>query len=281
MSARGASTLLALGFLAAAPLPAQTERPAALRDVAFDQRLGETLPLDAAFRDESGQAVPLRTLFRGRPVVLSLVYYECPMLCTLTLNGLVSALRALSFDAGREFDVVTVSFDHRETPALATAKKAAYLKRYGRPGAAEGWRFLTGDEAAVKALTAAVGFRYAWDDRTRQFAHPAGVVVATPEGRIARYLFGVEYAPKDLRLALVESGQGRIGTVLDQVVLYCYQYDPTTGRYGAAVMRIVRGAGVLTLVALGGFITVMWRRERAAALADGRGAAAPGGRASS
>jgi protein SCO1/2 len=281
VSARGVVAALVLGLGAARPLAAQPDRPAALRDVAFDQRLGETLPLDAAFRDEQGLSVPLRALFRGRPVVLSLVYYECPMLCTLTLNGLVSALGTLSLDAGRDFDVITVSFDSRETPALAAAKKAAYLKRYGRPGAAEGWRFLTGDEAAVKALTAAVGFRYAWDDRTRQFAHPAGVVVATPEGRIARYLFGVEYAPKDLRLALVESGQGRIGTVLDQVVLYCYQYDPTTGRYGAAVMRIVRGAGVLTLVALGGFITVMWRRERAAALADGRGAAAPGGRASS
>ncbi|HEY7412517.1 MAG TPA: SCO family protein [Vicinamibacteria bacterium] len=281
MSARGVVAALVLGLGAARPLAAQPDRPAALRDVAFDQRLGETLPLDAAFRDEQGLSVPLRALFRGRPVVLSLVYYECPMLCTLTLNGLVSALGTLSLDAGRDFDVITVSFDSRETPALAAAKKAAYLKRYGRAGAADGWRFLTGDEAAVKALTAAVGFRYAWDDRTRQFAHPAGVVVATPEGRIARYLFGVEYAPKDLRLALVESGQGRIGTVLDQVVLYCYQYDPTTGRYGAAVMRIVRGAGVLTLVALGGFITVMWRRERAAALADGRGAAAPGGRASS
>jgi protein SCO1/2 len=192
------------------------------------------------------------------------------MLCTLTLNGLASALDVLSFDVGREFEVVTVSFDHRETPALASAKKKAYLERYRRPGAAQGWHFLTGDEASVRRLTSAVGFRYAWDARTRQFAHPAGVVVLTPEGRVARYLFGIEYAPKDLRFALVESSAGRIGSAVDRLVLYCYQYDPATGRYGAVVMRIVRVAAVLTVAALGGFILVSRRRERAVPAGAGR-----------
>ena len=252
---------LAPSVLAARDLPADV-KPAALRDVGFDQRLGESLPLDVALRDEDGRPVTLGAYFKGRPVVLAVVYYECPMLCTLTLNGLVSALATLSFDAGREFEVVTVSFDPREGPELARAKKAAYLRRYERPGAALGWHFLTGDAEALRAVTSAVGFRYAWDERTRQFAHPAGVVVLTPEGKIARYLYGVEYAPKDLRLALVESAAGRIGNAVDQVLLFCYQYDPETGRYGAMVMRLVRLGGVLTLAALGGLIFALRRSER-------------------
>jgi protein SCO1/2 len=252
---------LAPSVLAARDLPADV-KPAALRDVGFDQRLGESLPLDVTLRDEDGRAVKLGAYFKGRPVVLAVVYYECPMLCTLTLNGLVSALATLSFDAGREFEVVTVSFDPREGPQLARAKKAAYLRRYARPGASLGWHFLTGDAEALRAVTSAVGFRYAWDERTRQFAHPAGLVVLTPEGRIARYLYGVEYAPKDLRLALVESAAGRIGNAVDQVLLFCYQYDPETGRYGAMVMRLVRLGGVLTLAALGGLIFALRRTER-------------------
>lgn len=238
--------------------------PPALREVGFDQNLGAALPLAAAFRDEAGKAVRLSDYFGKRPVVLSLVYYECPMLCTLTLNGLASAMGVLSFDAGREYEVVTVSFEPKETPQLAAAKKKAYLGRYKRPGAEQGWHFLTGDEAAVRALTRAVGFRYAWDERTGQYAHPAGVVVATPEGRISHYLYGVEYAPKDLRLALVEASRNRIGTAVDQVMLYCYKYDPETGRYGAMIMNMVRLAAVATVVALAAFILVMWRRERAA-----------------
>ena len=247
--------------LSAQDMPADV-RPAALRDVGFDQRLGDSLPLDIALRDEAGRVVKLGDYFGRRPVVLTVVYYECPMLCTLTLNGLVSALATLSFDVGREFEVVTVSFDPTEGPELARAKKAAYLQRYKRAGAEAGWHFLTGDEAALKALTSAVGFRYAWDDRTRQFAHPAGLVVATPEGRISRYLYGVEYAPKDLRLALVESAAGRIGGAVDQVLLFCYQYDPERGRYGAVVMRLVRAGGVLTLAALGALIFTLRRSER-------------------
>jgi protein SCO1/2 len=244
--------------LHAQSLPANT-RPEALRDVGFDQRLGESLPLDVVLRDESGEPVPLGRYFGRRPVVLSLVYYDCPMLCTLTLNGLASALAPLSFDVGREFEVVTVSFDPREGPELARAKKASYIQRYKRAGAAEGWHFLTGEEAALKRLTAAIGFRYAWDERTKQFAHPAGIVVLTPEGRISRYLYGIEYAPKDLKLAVMESSAGRIGSAMDQVLLFCYQYDPQTGRYGAMILRLVRVAALLTLFALGGLIFVLRR----------------------
>jgi protein SCO1/2 len=209
--------------------------------------------------------VTLGQYFGKRPVVLTIVYYDCPMLCTLSLNALASALATLSFDVGREFEVVTVSFDPREGPDLARAKKAAYLQRYKRKGADAGWHFLTGDEASLKRLTAAVGFRYAWDERTKQFAHPAGLLVLTPDGRISRYLYGVEYAPKDLKLAVMESGAGRIGSVIDQVVLFCYQYDPQTGRYGAVVMRIVRVLAVLTLGGLAFLIYTLRRTERRAA----------------
>jgi protein SCO1/2 len=243
--------------------PAQ-EKPPLLRDVGYDQRLGEQVPLDLVFRDETGRPVALRSLFRGRAVVLSLVYYQCPMLCTLTLNGLSSALSVLTFDVGKDFDVVTVSFEPKETPPLAAAKKKAHLERYRRPGAAGGWHFLTGDAAAIASLTGAVGFRYVWDAETRQYAHPAGLVVLTPEGRIARYMYGVEYAPRDLRLALVEASRRRIGNPVDSVLLYCYQYDPARGRYAASVLRLVRLGGILTVLGLGAFVLASLRRERAA-----------------
>jgi len=236
--------------------------PPALREVGWDQRLGEALPADLELRDEHGRTVRLGDYFGKKPLVLSLVYYECPMLCTLALNGLSSALGVLSFDVGKEFEVLTVSFDPKEGAELAVKKKSAYIGRYKREGAEKGWHFLTGDAAQLKRLTQAVGFRYAWDDVTKQWAHPAGVVTLTPDGRIAHYLFGVEYAPKDLRLALVEASEGKIGGPVDQVLLYCYQYDPQTGSYGAVIMRIVRLAGVATLAALGTFIFVMLRRDR-------------------
>jgi protein SCO1 len=256
----------ALAFtLAAGAARAQDGRPAALRDVGFDQHLGETLPLDLAFRDETGREVRLRDYFGKRPVVLTLVYYECPMLCTLSLNGLVSALSVLPWTPGQEFELVTVSFDPRETPAQAQAKKTAYLARYKRTGAAAGWHFLTGDEASVRALTRAAGFRYAWDQAGGQFAHPAGVVVVTPDGRLSRYLFGVEYAPKDLRLALVESSAGKVGGPMEQLLLFCYRYDPATGKYGPVVLGLVRLGGVLTLLALAAFYFFSFRRERAQA----------------
>ena len=245
---------------AAAPPPVAPFSPT--RDVGFDQRLGDQVPLDLEFHDESGQSVRLGDLFHGKPVVLSLAYYDCPMLCGLALSGIASSLKPLSFEAGREFEVITVSFDPRETPALARMKKVQYIDLYGRPAAAGGWHFLTGDAEAIRRLTAAIGFRYAWDERQKQFAHATGIVLLTPRGRIARYLFGVEYAPKDLRLGLVEAADGRIGTLVDQLLLLCYHYDPQTGRYSAAVLGIVRAAGLLTVLVLGASIVAAARRDR-------------------
>lgn len=276
-----APPLLSLALAAGsglAPQAAPQGTPPALREVAFEQKLAQQVPLDIALRDEAGRAVRLGDYFGKRPVVLTLVYYECPMLCTLTLNGLTSALSVLSFDVGREFDVVTVSFEPKETSELAAAKKAAYLKRYKRPGAEAGWHFLVGDKPEVDRLTEAVGFRYAWDERTKQWAHPSGVVTLTPQGRISHYLFGIEYAPKDLRLSLVEAASGNIGTAVDQVLLYCYQYDAATGRYGAAIMRLVRALSVLTVIALGGFILMMLKRDRLPRQATASAVGAPAGR---
>jgi len=272
---RGWASCCALAFLLFASDPAQAwvrdqqpspappagERPRILSDVGFDQHLGETVPLDAVFRDESGRAVRLGDYFGRRPVVLSLAYYECPMLCTVTLNGLASALDVVSYDPGKEFEVVTVSFEPRETPELAAAKKAAYLRRYRRPGAAAAWHFLTGDAAQIRRLTDAVGFKYAWDETTRQYAHASGIMVLTRDGRLARYLYGVEYAPKDLRFAIYEASQGKILSPVDHLLLYCYHYDPTLGRYGTTVMALLRVAGVLTLAGLGVLMITLRRRE--------------------
>ncbi len=237
------------------------QMPPVLRDVAFEQRLDQAVPRDTIFRDERGAQVRLGDYFGQRPVVLALVYYECPMLCTQVLNGLVGSLVSLSFDAGDEFEVVVVSFDPRETPELAARKKASYLERYGRPHTARGWHFLTGEEASIRALTEAVGFRYTFDGSLGQFAHASGITVLTPAGRLARYFFGIEYAPRDVRLALVEASHDRIGSAVDQLLLYCYHYDPATGRYGLLVMRLVRLGGVLTVLALAAFIVVLRRGD--------------------
>ena len=256
---------VALALLAlAVPGRAQgNERPTILRDIGFDQKLGDRIPLDTPFRDETGRPVRLADYFRGKPVVMNLVYFDCPMLCTVTLSGMASALKELSFDAGKEFEVVTISFDPKEGKEQAAAKKKQFLARYARPGAEKGWHFLTGEIGSIHRITQAVGFRYVWDQASRQFAHPAGTLVLTPDGRIARYLFGVEYAPRDLRLALVEATGGSIGSPIDAVFLACYRYDPMTGRYSAAVMRIVRLAGIATVLALAAFLTLSWRREHA------------------
>jgi protein SCO1/2 len=195
-------------------------------------------------------------------VVLLFAYYDCPMLCTLVINGLSSALGVMNLEPGKDFEIVTVSFDPRDTPASAKAKKAVYLERYRRPGAEESWHFLTGDQPQIDRLTKAAGFRYAWDAETKQFAHPSGVIVLTPDGRLSRYLFGIEYGPRDLRLGIVEASEGKIGTPVDALLLYCYHYDPMTGRYGLAIMRTIRMAGAVTVLALGAFIFVMVRRER-------------------
>lgn len=247
---------------AGATVRADEGRPGVLRDVGFDQRIGEALPLDLPFRDDEGREVTLRDYFGPKPVVLVPAYYACPMLCTIVLNGVVSALRALPFDAGREFTVVTFSFDPRETPAQAAAKKATYLKEYRRPTGAAGWHFLVGDEDAVRRLTAAIGFRYAWDAAQQQYAHASGLVVATPDGRLSRYFYGVEFSPRDLRLALVEAGERKIGSLVDQLLLFCFHYDPTTGRYGALALGSIRAGGALTLLVLATFVGLMLRRER-------------------
>jgi protein SCO1/2 len=206
--------------------------------------------------------VRLGDFFGSRPVILSFVYYECPMLCTQVLNGLNSALKILTFDVGKEFEIVTVSIDPSERPDLAGRKKASYIESYGRPGAAGGWHFLTGDGPEIAALTRAAGFHYVYQEEADQFAHASGVIVATPDGRLARYFYGIEYAPRDLRLGLVEAADGRIGTAVDEVLLYCFHYDPTTGKYGVAILNVIRLAGGGTALGLGAFVFLMLRRER-------------------
>jgi protein SCO1 len=238
--------------------------PGLLRDIGFDQHLNQQLPLDVLLIDEAGRSVRLGAYFGERPVVMVFAYYECPMLCTQVINGLSRALGVLSLEPGRDFEIVTVSFDPRDTPATAAAKKASHLDRYRRPGASAAWHFLTGEAASIERLTKAAGFRYAWDERTGQFAHPSGVIVLTPDGRLARYLFGIEYGPRDLRLALVEASAGKVGSAVDAILLYCYHYDPLTGRYGLLVRRVMRIAGAATVLALALFVFVMLRRERSA-----------------
>jgi protein SCO1/2 len=236
--------------------------PPALREIGFDQNLDQRVPLDTAFRDEAGHVVTLGRYFGARPVVMVFAYYDCPMLCTMVINGLASALDVLSLVPGKDFEIVTVSFDPRDTPATATAKKAAYIARYKQPGAAAAWHFLTGEAPSIARLTKAAGFRYAWDESTKQFAHPTGVIVLTPDGRLARYLFGIEYGPRDLRYAIVEASNGKVGSPVDSLLLYCYHYDPTTGRYGVVIMRVIRVAAAGTVLALGGFIAVMVRSDK-------------------
>jgi protein SCO1/2 len=236
--------------------------PAVLQDIGFDQRLNAQVPLDLFFRDESGKPVQLDSYFGEKPVVLTLVYYECPQLCSLVLNGVVRTLRALSFDVGNQFTVITVSFDAGETPTLAATKKEAYLQRYGRPGARGGWHFLTGDESSIAQLAQAVGFRFAYDAEKDQYAHATGIVVLTPQGKIARYFYGLEYSARDLRLGLVEASANQIGSPVDQVLLYCYRYDPTTGKYGLIIMNSLRLAGAATVLVLVSFILMSMRWDR-------------------
>jgi protein SCO1/2 len=239
--------------------------PAPLREIGFDQRLDVPLPLDTEFADEAGRRVRLGTYFGERPVVLAFVYYDCPMLCPMIRSSIASTVSVLSLEPGRDFEVVLVSFDPRETPALAARTKAEHVAHSRSPEAAARWHFLTGETAAIERVTAAAGFRFAWDDETQQYAHPSGLVVATPDGRVARYLFGLDFGPRDLRFALVEASAGRIGSAVDSVLLYCYHYDPATGRYGFVVMRAVRLAGGATILGLGTLIFVLLRRERRAA----------------
>jgi protein SCO1/2 len=245
------------------PPETKTVAPPGLAGVGIDQRLNEQVPLNLTFRDEQGKTVRLGDYFHeGRPVILNLVYYQCPMLCTEVLNGLTAAMKVIGFVPGKEFEVVTLSIDPRETPQLAANKKEMYLKRLGNPEAAKGWHFLTGDQPQIAALADAAGWHYRYDPKLDQFAHAAGILLITPEGRIAQYYYGVEYSARDLRLGIVQASQNRIGSLADQVLLYCYHYDPRTGRYGATITNIIRLAGLTTVIVLGGVLVLLFRHEK-------------------
>ncbi len=260
MRLRSAWAVVAL--LASAPALAQSGLPKELERVGLDQRVGEAVALDLALTDHAGAAVRLGDYFGERPVILTPVYYDCPMLCTMVLDGLVRSLKAVTLEPGVDFDVVAVSFDPRETPEQARGRRELFLERYGRSEAASAAHFLTGSDEAVAALMDSIGFRYSFDPETGEFAHAATIVVLTPEGKVSRYYPGVEYPPRDLRLALVEASDEQIGGVVDQVLLYCFKYDPTTGRYTAATMNIIRAGGVITLALMAGFVILSLRRER-------------------
>jgi protein SCO1 len=239
--------------------PPANMRPPGLKNVGIQQNLNGQIPPDLAFRDETGKSVHLSEYFGRKPLILSLVYYRCPMLCGEVLSGLSSALKVLKFNVGDEFDVLTVSFDPKDTAEVGAAKKAEYMERYQRPGAANGWHFLTGSQESIDALTKAAGFQYQYDPKTGQFAHSTAIMILTPQGKIAQYYYGVEYAPKDLRMGLIQASQNKIGTVVDQILLYCYHYDPMTGKYGAVISRILQLSALVTVLLLGLFMTLLIR----------------------
>ena len=240
--------------------PSPSVRPPGLKNVGIQQNLNQEIPANLAFTDDLGRSLHLGDYFGKRPLILNLVYYNCPMLCGEVLSGLEHSLGMMQFDVGKEFDVITVSFDPSETPEMAAKKKSEFLRRYKRAGAEQGWHFLVGKPDAIDALTKAAGFQYQYDAKTKQFAHATAILVLTPEGRIAQYYYGVEYPPKDLRLGLVEAGKGKIGNTVDQLLLYCYHYDPEQGKYSATILRVLRLAGVATMLCIGTLIFVMIRR---------------------
>ncbi len=240
----------------------QSQLPAAVRNVGIDQRLNEQVPPDIEFHDEDGRTVRLAQYFGKDPLILSLVYHECPMLCSELLEGLLRAVRVLSLDIGKDFQILTVSFNPREGPSLAKSVKDTYVRRYKRTNAGAGWHFLTGDQASIERLTRAVGFRYSYDPEKNLYAHAGGIMVLTPEGRISRYFYGIDFAPRDLRLGLIEASQNRIGSIVDQVLLFCYHYDPVTGKYGFVILTSLRILGVLFVLGLVGYVVMMVRRER-------------------
>ena len=262
--------LLAAGMLRAQAVPgnagpAASAMPAALQDVGFSPPLNGPMPLDLFFRDETGRSVRLREYFGQKPVVLAFVYYRCPMLCDQVEQGVVGVLRMLSFNPGRDYQVVFVSFDSRETPEMAAEKKKKALAHFRRPEADSGWHFLTGSRESVEAATKAANFRFSFDAKNNLFAHASGVLLLTPDGRISRYFYGVEYPGRDMRLGLVDASAGKIGTPMDHVLLFCYHYDPTAATYSASILRIIRLAGVLTILCLVGGILISRRRETQAA----------------
>jgi len=248
-----------------AEFSATTGLPETLKAVGIEQRLGDKLPLDVELKDEDGKTVKLGTYFNnGRPVILTLVYYECPMLCNQVLNGLTGSLKGMSLDAGKDFDVVALSFDARENdkPDLAKNKRASYIERYGRPGTEKGWHFLTGTQEAIDKVTSSAGFNYKWDEKSNQFAHAAGIMITTPDGTLSRYFYGIDYAPKDVKFGLMESSGNKVGNPAEQLLLYCYHYDPATGRYGLAILRVMRLAAIATMLGMGAMIFVFWRRNK-------------------
>ncbi len=247
--------------LASDPMQSAGVRPELLKQVGIDQKLNQSIPLNLTFRDENGQTVQLAQFFGQKPVILTLVYYNCPMLCTQVLNGVESGLKELQTDIGKQFDVVTVSIDPTESHVLAKVKQEMYVGMYGRPGAAQGWHFLTGDEPQIKQLADAVGFRYAYDPDTKQFAHASAIMLLTPEGKISRYFYGIQFPSRDLRLGLVEASEGKIGTPVDQVLLFCYHYDPATGKYGLLISHIIQAGGALTVLILGIAMLILFRGE--------------------
>lgn len=244
--------------------PPANVRPPYLENVGIEQRLDSQVPPNLAFVDDTGHTVKLGDYFGKKPLILNLVYYNCTMLCGEVLAGLTGAMKLVKFNVGNEYDVLTVSFDPRETPAMAAAKKSEYMKRYGRPNAAAGWHFLTGSAESINALTKAVGFQYQYDAAHNQYAHATAIMVLTPQGRISRYFYGVDFPPKDLRMGLVEASQGKIGNPIDEVLLYCYHYDPATGKYGAVVNHMLKLGGVLTILLVGGLLLILFRLDRTA-----------------
>lgn len=255
---RAASCMLVATGLMAQPFG----RPPALRNVGIEQHLNAQVPLDLRFRDESGASVRIGQLLDGKPVILSLVYYRCPMLCNMVLNGQTHAMRNSGLELGKEYRAITVSFDPAEGPQLAASKKASYIERFpGDAHAADSWRFLTGDAESIRKLADTVGFRFNWDEATQQWTHASGIMILTPDGRVSRYLYGIEYPKRDLRLALAEASQGKFASTADRILLFCYHYDPTRGRYGLAILNTLKAAGTMTAVGLALFIGLSLRKE--------------------
>jgi protein SCO1 len=252
--------------------PAAKSLPPVLQNVGFEPRLNAQLLLDLAFRDETGRNVQLRDYFRRKPVVLALVYYGCPMLCNQVEQGVVGTLRMLSFNPGRDYEVVFVSFDPRESPDMAAQKKESGMSHFRRPETASGWHFLTGSKESIDALTKSANFRYSFDEKTNLFAHASGIMLLTPDGRISRYFYGVEYPSRDVRLGLVDASAGKIGTPIDRALLFCYQYDPASARYSASILAIIRLGGILTVVCLVVGILIFRRRDSNAARTKFQGA---------
>lgn len=233
-------------------------------DVGIEQKLGEMIPLDLEFFDEEGKTVQLGQYFNDKPVILTLVYYNCPRLCNLVLNGVLKSIRMIPQELGKDYDIVTISFNPKDTPELAKTKKTNYLKKYEGQQKEAGWHFLTGTPEAIQKITEAVGFQYEYIEESGEFAHGSGIMVLTKEGKVSQYLYGIDYNAKDLRLALTESSDGKVGTLVDQVLLLCFHYDPKMGKYGVSIMKTLRAGGVITIAGLFGFLLFQFRKERKA-----------------